>query len=160
MINKSYLTALAAFATCMVIGGNAYADNNHGRDHRNNGSHYSQKHDHDRYDRWDNYGRNYHFNGTNRVVYRRPPVVVIRPADRVVIREYYSARPVYYRPGNRQHWQPGYTLPRNVVYERIPAYLMHRLQPVPVGYEYVRVDGNILLIQDATRLIMDAITLL
>ena len=162
-MKKSNLLAIAAFATCMVMGGSAFADPGHGRDRdrHDNGNHYGhyKKYDNYRYDRWDNYGRDYRFNGNERVVYRRAPVVVIRPSDRVVIREYYHTYPVVYRP-SRPAWQVGYALPRNVRYERIPTRLMHRLQPVPVGYEYVQVDGNVLLIQDATRLIVDAITLL
>ena len=151
-MKKTYQTAMLAFATCMLMGSSAFAQD--WRGHHDNGNHYGQQKQYD-YDRWDGYGRDYRYNDrydnrydNHHVVYRQP-VVVIQPRDRVVIRDYYG--PVrYIRAPVVYH--SGYALPYNVRYQNIPPRLLNRLQPVPVGYEYVRVDNNILLINDATRL--------
>jgi len=52
----------------------------------------------------------------------------------------------------------GQRLPSVVVVERVPVVLVPRLRPAPVGYEYVVVDGDVLLMRTRTRLIVDAIT--
>ena len=156
MSKNKTIIAMAAFATCMVLGSSAFADNWHGNNDNNGRGNNGRNN-------WHN-SRNYdyrgdsHFNGDTRVVYRRPPVVVIRPQDRVVIHDYYTNyRPV--RPIYQNSWRSGYYLPQYVTYQRISPRLLNRLQPIPVGYEYVQVDNNILLISDATRLVVDALTL-
>jgi len=153
-MKKTYTTALLAFATCMTMGTSAFAQDWRGHD---NGNHYGNSHYQYNYNRWDNYGHDSRFygNSNNHVVYRRP-VVVIQPRDRVVIRDYYG--PVRYVRAPIAYYS-GYTLPYNVRYQRMPVGLLNRLQPVPVGYEYVRVDNNVLLINDATRLIVDVLSL-
>lgn len=61
-------------------------------------------------------------------------------------------------PGQaRKRYVVGRTLPAAVVYERIPIVLVPRLRPAPPGYEYVIVDGDVLLMKTTTRLIVDAI---
>ncbi|HEY8963298.1 MAG TPA: RcnB family protein [Alphaproteobacteria bacterium] len=146
-LNKKIITGLMAFATCMAIGSTSFADDWRGRDrdwHDNDRGrgHYNEKH-------WDKHHGDY-----------RRPVVVINNNDRVVIRDYYRYRPyqVVYRPVYQQ-WRAGYMLPRYVQYDPIPVRLQRRLAPIPVGYEYVRIDNNILLIEDASRLIVDILRL-
>ena len=51
----------------------------------------------------------------------------------------------------------GRPLPRTIVVERVPTVLVPRLRAVPVGYEYVVVDGDVLLMNTASRVIADAI---
>ncbi len=60
-------------------------------------------------------------------------------------------------PGQAKKWQTGQVLPRNVVYYEVPAPLVTHFGPAPVGYRYVRVDSDILLIANATRRIVDAL---
>jgi hypothetical protein len=61
-------------------------------------------------------------------------------------------------PGQaRKRYVIGRPLPRTVVYERVPVALLPRLSAVPAGYEYVVVDGDVLLMNAASRVIADAI---
>ena len=50
-------------------------------------------------------------------------------------------------------WNMGEPLPRQVAYYPLPRELYARLTPPPYGYQYVRVDNDILLMMTATRLI-------
>jgi hypothetical protein len=64
-------------------------------------------------------------------------------------------------PGQaKKRYVVGRRLPRTVVFERVPVVLLPRLRRVPVGYEYVIVDGDVLLMELATRLVADAIVTL
>jgi Ni/Co efflux regulator RcnB len=57
-------------------------------------------------------------------------------------------------PGQaKKMWTMGDPLPPQVVYYPIPRELFVQLTPPPYGYEYVRVDNDILLIATATRVI-------
>ena len=51
----------------------------------------------------------------------------------------------------------GRPLPRTVVVDRVPTVLVPRLRPAPAGYEYVIVDGDLVLMRSDSRLIADAI---
>jgi Ni/Co efflux regulator RcnB len=147
-MNKKLLTLAAAFAVCMAASAPAFADDWR---HHDNGHHYGWSHDRDRF-----YAHERHERSERSERYYTPSYPAFRPHDRVVIREYYG--PVVYRPVPPA-WRVGYTLPYYTHYEYLSPRLLTRLQPVPVGYEYVKVDGNVLLIQDATRLVVDALTL-
>lgn len=54
----------------------------------------------------------------------------------------------------------GEPLPRDVVFFPVPDDILVRLHPAPVGYRYVQVDTDILLIGEATKKVIDAVTLL
>ena len=57
-------------------------------------------------------------------------------------------------PGQaKRMWNMGEPLPRQVAYYPIPRELYAQLTPPPYGYQYVRVDNDILLMVIATRLI-------
>lgn len=61
-------------------------------------------------------------------------------------------------PGQaKKRYQVGYALPDNVVYYPVPIRYRDRLEPLPRGYVYGQVDGDILLIAEATRKVMDAV---
>jgi Ni/Co efflux regulator RcnB len=66
--------------------------------------------------------------------------------------------------GHNDRRYPSYTigkrLPDYVQWRPIPRDLYVRLKPVPVGYRYVQVDSDVLLMSEATRMIIDAVTLL
>lgn len=56
----------------------------------------------------------------------------------------------------RREWREGYALPSNVVYYDLPSSIYGYIDPAPYGYRYVQVGNDILLIDIATRLIVDA----
>jgi hypothetical protein len=61
-------------------------------------------------------------------------------------------------PGQaKKRYVVGQRLPSTVVVERLPPVLVTRLGPVPAGYEYVMVDGDVLRLALGTRLVADAI---
>ena len=64
-------------------------------------------------------------------------------------------------PGQaKKRYVVGHPLPPVVVVERVPTVLVPRLRTAPPGYEYVWVDGDVLLMETRTRLIADAIAAL
>ncbi len=94
---------------------------------------------------------------------------MIEPHDRVEIRRYYEKqcppglakkRNGCLPPGHVRHYHRGQALPQYVEYRPVPRDLLVQLQPVPVGYRYVAVDQDVLLISEASHEIIDAITLL
>jgi Ni/Co efflux regulator RcnB len=104
---------------------------------------------------------------------RGPDIIVIDNRDRTVIRQYVEQD--YRRhcppglakkhngclpPGQaKKKYRVGYVLPRDVEYRPVPRDLLVQLQPVPSGYEYVQVDKDVLLMSEATKKVIDAITL-
>lgn len=90
---------------------------------------------------------------------------------RVVVREYYEGQFQKGRcppglakkhngcmpPGQAKKWAVGQPLPRNVTYYSVPQPIVVQIGPPPPGYRYVRVSDDILLMETATRRIVDAI---
>jgi len=61
-------------------------------------------------------------------------------------------------PGQaKKAWNRGQYLPADYTYYNLPSSLYDRLDPPPYGYRYVTVDGDIILIELASRLIVDLI---
>jgi hypothetical protein len=61
-------------------------------------------------------------------------------------------------PGQaKKLWAIGQPLPAGVVYYPLPGVLLAQLTPPPVGYQYVRVANDILMMAIGTRLIAGAI---
>lgn len=60
-------------------------------------------------------------------------------------------------PGQARKWRIGRPLPREVVYYDLPPALVVQLGPPPMGYRYVRVAGDILLIAVGTGMVLDAL---
>jgi len=105
---------------------------------------------------------------------RRPEVIRIYDNDRIILNRYVEDRyrgsyskgwskhhrgyPPYYQTSRR--YIVGYPLPREVVYDSVPYEVRSHLRPVPIGYQYVRVDNDVLLMNVATKQIIDAVTLL
>jgi hypothetical protein len=56
-----------------------------------------------------------------------------------------------------QRYAIGHPLARNVVIRPVPAPLYQRLSPVPAGYQYGLVDGDLVRYDTKTRLVVDAI---
>jgi hypothetical protein len=60
-------------------------------------------------------------------------------------------------PGQRKKWTRGHALPRDVYYRPVTNWNDYNLSPPPYGHVYGDVDGDILLIREATRLVVRAI---
>jgi len=60
-------------------------------------------------------------------------------------------------PGQAKRWSIGRPLPRDVVFYDLPPAVTVKMVPPPVGYRYVRVASDILLIAAGTGMVMDAI---
>lgn len=61
-------------------------------------------------------------------------------------------------PGQaKKMWAVGQPLPPSVVYYPLPQPLYSRLTPPPPGYEYVRVDDDVLLMQSSNRSVINLI---
>jgi Ni/Co efflux regulator RcnB len=60
-------------------------------------------------------------------------------------------------PGQARKWQMGQPLPSGVVYYPVPQAVVIQMGPPPVGYRYVRVANDLLLIAIGTQLVVDAI---
>jgi len=60
-------------------------------------------------------------------------------------------------PGQAKRWTLGQPLPPGIGLESLPEELRRRLGLPPPGYEYGRVDDDVVLIQIATRKVIEAI---
>lgn len=101
-------------------------------------------------------------------------VIIINRTNRPVIRQYIVTD---YRsncppglakkhngcmpPGHaKKHYVVGRPLPAYVAWREVPEPLLVQLEPVPVGYQYVMVDQDVLLMNAASHKVIDAVTLL
>ena len=160
-MNISYKIILATVATITLLSGvaPAYADkggNGHGK------GKWSEEWDDSYVKR--SYGRHDDDSKTIRIY----------DNDRVVLRQYAEQR--YHQscppglakkhngclpPGQaKKRYVVGDRLPDGVVYYAVPGDVTVHLRPTPVGYQYVRVDDDVLLMNQATKMIVDAVTLL
>lgn len=149
---------LLAGLSVFCFPGFALADkggNGHGKGHGHEEN--DSDHGHDRHGASDEHG------GVTR----------IETSDRVVIREYVAD---HYKshcppglakkhngclpPGQAKKYRVGHALPDTVEWREVPQPLLVRLHPVPAGYQYVMVDKDVLLISEASKKIIDAVTLL
>ena len=62
-------------------------------------------------------------------------------------------------PGQRKKWTKGRALPSDVYFRPLSNWRDYNLSPPPYGHVYGNVDGDILLIRAATRLVVDAVIL-
>ena len=61
-------------------------------------------------------------------------------------------------PGQaKKMWVVDQPLPSRVVYYPLPSELYGRLTPPPAGYQYVRVDDDVLLMQTANRSVVNLV---
>ncbi len=60
-------------------------------------------------------------------------------------------------PGQAKKWALGKKLPGDVVFYDLPRELLKKLGVIPRGHKYVRVGSDVLLMDTATRVIVDAI---
>ena len=109
-----------------------------------------------------------------------PPAVVVQPVrvvvpdqDRAIVYQYYRNEyaagrcpPGLAKKGNgclppgqakKQLWVIGQPLPPAVFYEPVPRAVVQQLAPVPPGYDYVRVDNDVLLMDMTNRMVADVV---
>lgn len=153
---KRNMTLTAGFFALALSTNSALANNGKGHD-KHKAKHKIEKHHH-----------KYHHKHDDDVNIR----VSFGSSDRGILRDYLrhsygkSCPPGLAKKRNgclppgqaKKRYRIGY--PLDVEYYPLPDYLYDRLGPVPHGYQYVRVDRDILLIGEATKNVVDAITLL
>ena len=62
-------------------------------------------------------------------------------------------------PGQaKKRYVVGHPLPRGIIVQPVPPVLLARLDPVPAGYEYAVLDGDLVKLAVGTRLVIDAIS--
>ena len=96
------------------------------------------------------------------------PAIVVVERDRAAVYSYYRTEFVAGRcppglakkdngclpPGQAKRlWMLGSPLPPPVAFYPLPAPLLAQLTPAPVGYQYVRVDNDILLMASGSRVV-------
>src|SRR4051812_43032614 len=58
-------------------------------------------------------------------------------------------------PGQARKWDVGHPLPRDVVVYSVPQPVLTYLPPAPVGYRYQRVGGDLVLVRNNDRVVVD-----
>lgn len=104
---------------------------------------------------------------------RHDDVLSINLGDRNIIKNYMRAElqthcppglakkdPPCIPPGQAKKYRVGYPLTDDIVFYPLERSLLRRLDPLPRGYSYVRVDKDVLLIAEASKKVIDAVTLL
>ena len=139
---------------CAALAAPAFADNDKDKGHgHGHGGPKAERNDNDQ-------GRG---NGA-----AAPLQIVIIDRDRDTVRTYYrkefvagNCPPGLAKKNNgclppgqaNRAWVVGQSLPPEIIYQPMPRELWTQLTPPPAGYEYARVDDNIVLISTATRII-------
>jgi Ni/Co efflux regulator RcnB len=139
---------------CAALTAPAFADNDKDKGHgHGHGGPKVERNDNDQ-------GR-----GNGAVVVRQ---IVIIDRDRDTVRTYYrrefvagNCPPGLAKKNNgclppgqvNRPWAVGQSLPPEIIYQPMPRELWTQLTPPPPGYEYARVDDNIVLISTSTRVI-------
>ena len=117
-------------------------------------------------------GKHGHGNRGGPAVVVQPIRVVVPQQDRAIVYQYYRSEftagrcpPGLAKKGNgclppgqaKKLWVIGQPLPPAVVYQAVPPVVTQQLAPVPPGYEYVRVDDDVLLMDKANRMVADVV---
>jgi hypothetical protein len=117
-------------------------------------------------------GKHGHGNRGGPAVVVQPLRVVVPERDRAIVYQYYRSEfsagrcpPGLARKGNgclppgqaKKLYVIGQPLPPAVVYQPVPPAVVQQLAPVPPGYEYVRVDDDVLLMDKANRMVADIV---
>ena len=115
---------------------------------------------------------NKHGQGGGPAVVVQPVRVVVPAQDRAIVYQYYRTEysagrcpPGLAKKGNgclppgqaKKLWVVGQPLPPAVVYEPVPRAVVQQLAPVPPGYDYVRVDNDVLLMDMTNRMVADVV---
>ena len=115
---------------------------------------------------------NKHGQGGGPAVVVQPVRVIVPAQDRAVVYQYYRTEysagrcpPGLAKKGNgclppgqaKKLWVIGQPLPPAVIYEPVPRAVVQQLAPVPPGYDYVRVDNDVLLMDMTNRMVADVV---
>lgn len=118
---------------------------------------------------------NKHGHGGGPAVVVQPIRVVVPDRDRAVVYQYYRTEysagrcpPGLAKKGNGclppgqakgppKLWVVGQPLPPTVFYEPLPRAVVQQLAPVPPGYDYVRVDNDVILMDMTNRMVADVV---
>ena len=115
---------------------------------------------------------NKHGHGGGPAVVVQPVRVVVPAQDRAIVYQYYRTEysagrcpPGLAKKGNgclppgqaKKLWVVGQPLPPAVMYEPVPRAVVQQLAPVPPGYDYVRVDNDVLLMDMTNRMVADVV---
>lgn len=100
-------------------------------------------------------------------------IIKIGVNDRTIIRNYLvndfrrhcppglaKKNPPCIPPGQAKRWQAGHMLSDDIRWLPISDDLLGRLSPLPAEYQYIQVNKDVLLINTASKKIIDAVTLL
>jgi len=113
-----------------------------------------------------------HGHGGGPAVVVQPVRVVVPTQDRAIVYQYYRTEysagrcpPGLAKKGNgclppgqaKKLWVVGQPLPPAVLYEPVPRAVVQQLAPVPPGYDYVRVDDDVLLMDMTNRMVADGV---
>jgi hypothetical protein len=83
--------------------------------------------------------------------------------DYAVLVSRYYGQPCHWASDWRGDWRRPYwvgrPLPPHLRYHHIDRDLIRRLPPAPYGHSYVGIDRDVLLVADATKLVIDALVL-
>jgi Ni/Co efflux regulator RcnB len=60
-------------------------------------------------------------------------------------------------PGQARHWDVGQPIPSGVTVYSVPQPVLVQLPPIPYGYRYARLGGDIVLVSRQNNLIVDII---
>ena len=98
----------------------------------------------------DNVGQGTHFA-------RKPlgPGAYFGERHRTAVRQYYQEHPV---SGAAAHWRIGEPVPRGVPLAAVPAGVLASLPELPEGHRYVQLRGEVVLIADQSKLVIDGIS--
>jgi hypothetical protein len=97
--------------------------------------------------------------------------VTISPRDRLTIQRYFGQQfssghcpPGLAKknngclpPGQVKKWTQGQPLAAGVPYYLLPQALLGQLTPPPLGYQYIRIADDVLLMASGSRMFMDAV---
>jgi len=78
--------------------------------------------------------------------------------DHVTTKDHKGKKPHGLPPGIAKNLQRGKPLPPGIAKQHLPHGLHESLPPPPSGYERIIVDGRVLLVEIATRVIHDILT--
>ena len=98
----------------------------------------------------DNVGQGTHF--------ARKPLgsgVYLGAKHQELVRRYYAAHPV---SAHAAHWKIGEPMPRDGALAGVPDELRAALPPLPPGYQYVQLDGEVVMVAIPSRMVVDGVS--
>lgn len=135
-----HLFSIAALLTLILANSPAFADNYGMKHHNFYQRHYDEDNHNYNNDRYDSVG--------------------INARDRSYLLEYLRRDGSFYPPHRqfRKRYDIGYPLPHYVRPYALPAYVTRRLRPLPYGYQYVRIDRDVVLVDNFSGQVIDIVS--